>query len=65
MKSATEAEIEIPDGAENEITLMFSSDYGIPVTATMEFYILKDELNAVYETKEVELTGKITDGKAI
>ena len=44
---------------------MFSSDYGIPVTATMEFYILKDELNAVYETKEVELTGKITDGKAI
>ena len=65
IKSATEAEIEIPDGAENEITLMFSSDYGIPVTATMEFYILKDELNAVYETKEVELTGKITDGKAI
>ncbi|WP_407396849.1 hypothetical protein [Treponema sp.] len=65
MISTTEAEIEIPDGVEGTLSLIFSADYGVPIHAKMDFYILTDEFNAIHETKELDITGKMSDGKAI
>lgn len=65
MTSATEAEIEIPDGPEETFSIIFSSDYGVPVHAKMEFYILTDDFTALHEVRELDLTGKINVGKAI
>nr|WP_318692567.1 hypothetical protein [uncultured Treponema sp.] len=65
MLSPTSASIEIPDGTEDLISLNFSSDYGVPIQIKMEFYILTDEFNAIHETREIKLTGKMNDGQAI
>lgn len=65
MKSPTEASIEIPDGAEDKISLIFSSDYGVPIHIKLETYILSDENHAIHETREIKLSGKKDDGKAI
>lgn len=65
MLSPTKATIEIPDGAEGQISLNFSSDYGVPINMKMDFYILTDEFNAIHEIREINLTGKMNDGQAI
>lgn len=65
MKSAKEAVVEIPDGFDGDLTVMFSSDYGTPVHAVLEFYIMADDTHALRETREIDLTGKLSDGKAI
>lgn len=61
MKSTKEAFIEIPDGAEDFIPLIFSSDYNVPIHVKMDFYILQDEKNVNHEIKEIDLTGIMND----
>lgn len=65
MISMDEAVIEIPDGSESQIVIFFSSDYGNEIQATMDFYILTDESHSVHETREVLLSGKLTNDKTI
>ncbi len=65
MKSYNEAMIEIPDGAEENITLLFSTEYGVPVNAEMDFYILVDETHAIHEKKQLEISGLMKNGKEI
>lgn len=63
MKSYNEAMIEIPDGAEENIILLFSTEYGVPVKAEMDFYVLVDETHAIHEQKRLDISGLMNNGK--
>lgn len=65
MKSSNEAVLEIPDGADEDIALMFSTDTKSTTRIFIDLYMLTDRTHAVHETKEIELAGRTDVGKAI
>ena len=65
MKSANSAILEIPDGAEKDIVLKFSTGSKTRTTLLLDLYILTDKTRAFHETKKIELTGRDDDGSTI
>ena len=65
MKSANSAILEIPDGAEKDIVLKFSTGSKTRTTLLLDLYILTDKTRAFHERKKIELTGRDDDGRTI
>lgn len=57
-KTQNEVELEIPDGAEESLLILFSTDYTIPVHVKIDIYINEDEMKAIHQTWQTDLDGK-------